>query len=104
MRNERVKAEPGEPGQVPVLKVELRYAGLMVPVSRILRMRRQRRIRLDPVGWGIYEGIDGKKTFEQLIDEFAQEHKLEFLESRALLMAHIRNLMRVGLVVVGVKG
>ena len=103
MRNERVKQCPGEPGQTPVLEVELQYSGLMAPLGWLLPLRRRRRIQLDPIGWGVYARLDGRKTFEQLVDEFALEHKLEFLESRALLMAHIRNLMRSGLVVVGIK-
>ena len=104
MRNARVKTIPGEPGKTPLLEVELKYSGLLLPLSHLLRMRHSRRIQLDPVGWSMYERIDGLKTFEQLIDDFAEEHNLAFLESRALLMAHIRNLMKAGLVVVGIKG
>ena len=104
LRNAHVRAEPAEPGEVPVLEVELRYAGWMAPIRRLMRLRSKRRIRLDPTGWSVYQAIDGKKTFEKLVDAFALEHKLDFLESRALLMAHIRNLMWAGLVVVGVKG
>lgn len=104
LRNTRITAEPCAPGQVPVLEVELQYKGLVAVLSRILPLRRKRRIRLDPVGWSVYARIDGRKTFEQLTDDFAHEHQLDFLESRALLMAHILNLMRAGLVVVGVKG
>jgi len=103
LRNKRVKTIAGAPGQVPLLEVEMQYAGLLVPVSHLLRMRRSRRIQLDPVGWAVYEKIDGQKTFERMIDDFAAEHNLAFLESRALLMAHIRNLMKAGLVVVGIK-
>jgi len=66
-------------------------------------VRRRRRYLLDGIGLSIYERIDGKKTFEQLVDEFGAEHKLTFFESRALLTTYLQLLTRRGLIAVGVK-
>ncbi len=105
MRNTHVKQQDAEPGQIPLLDVELKYPWWMRLVGRLFRMRlrTRRRIQLDAIGWGVYEQIDGRKTFEQLVEAFAKEHNLEFLESRSLLMVHIQNMMRTGLVAVGFK-
>ncbi len=105
MRNTHVERQEAGPGQIPLLMVDLQYPLWMTLLSRLLRRRlkKTRRIQLDAVGWGVYERIDGQKTFEQLVDEFAEEHRLGFLESRSLLMVHIQNMMRAGLVVVGFK-
>ena len=103
MRNTHIRQLDGEPGAIPVLELDLHYARWMRLIGRLFRMRlrSRRRIQLDAVGWGVYERIDGRTTFERLVERFAEEHKLDFLEARALVMVHIQNLMRAGLVVVG---
>ena len=46
-----------------------------------------------------YEAVDGRKTVEQLIDEFAAREKLTFFESRALLGQYFQTLVRRGVIV-----
>ena len=103
MRNPQLKASPGEtPGSL-LIEQKLVYTGIGKILSKSLLVRKQKRYLLDGIGAAIYQGIDGKKTLEQLIDEFADENKLTFFESRALLLEYLRTLMKRGLVVAGVK-
>jgi hypothetical protein len=103
MRNPQLKASPGEtPGSL-LIEQKLVYTGLGKILSKSLLVRKQKRYLLDGLGADVYGRIDGKKTLEQLIDEFADENKLTFFESRALLLEYLRTLMKRGLVVAGVK-
>jgi hypothetical protein len=103
MRNEKAGAVPGdEPGTL-VVEIELRYSGLMSFVSKALKLVDRKRYILDGVGKQVYESIDGMKSFETLIDDFAAHHKLTFFEARALLMQYIKILMNKGIVVIGIK-
>jgi len=103
IRNERVNATREDGGRVLVVAVALRYPWWGASLHRLLRLRAQRRFRLDGVGLEVYESIDGHKNFEALVDEFAARHKLTFFESRALLMQYMRTLMSRGLIVIGVR-
>lgn len=102
-RNPRLTCVPGEDGDSLILEMELRYKGVSRWMGLFLPLRRRRRFRLDGLGRCVYESIDGRKTFEQLIDEFAGEHRLTFFESRALLMEYMRLLARRGLIAFGLK-
>ena len=51
----------------------------------------------------VYGMIDGRKTFGELVDEFAAAEKLTFFESRALLGQFLQHLSRRGLVVATVR-
>jgi hypothetical protein len=66
-------------------------------------LRDYKRFHLDAIGREVYESIDGKKSFEELIDLFSESHKLTFFESRALLMQYVEILMKRGLVVIGIR-
>jgi hypothetical protein len=103
IRNEKVKVCPSTDGKSLVLEIGLRHAGFMLLMHKLFRLRDRKQYALDAVGRQVYESIDGKKAFEQLIDEFGERYKLTFFESRALLMQYIKMLMSRGLVVVAVK-
>jgi len=103
VRNEKVKVHRGDDGNSIEIEVELRYRQWMLPLTKLLNMRHKKRFLLDGVGQEVYESIDGKKSFEKLIDDFAERHKLTFFESRALLMHYIQILTKRGLIVIGVK-
>jgi len=103
MRNEKVKVCPSADGKSLELEIGLRHEGFMLLMHRLFKLRDRKQYSLDAVGRQVYESIDGQKSFEQLIDEFAERHKLTFFESRALLTQYIKTLMTRGLVVVAVK-
>jgi len=103
MRNEQVKVSPSADGRSLVVEVELRYEGPMLIMHKLFKLRDRKQYALDAAGKQVYESIDGRKSFKQLIDEFGAHHKLTFFESRALLMQYIRILMNRGIVVVAIK-
>jgi len=104
VRNESVHAYPAEDGKSLAVEVKLRYPVWRMPLGRLLKLRERKAFLLDAIGRQVYESIDGKKTFEVLVDEFAERHKLTFFESRGLLMQYVRVLMKNGLVGISVSG
>ena len=102
VKNEGVRTLPESERESLVVEVTLQYTGWRRPLSRLLTPRSAKRYRLDGIGLRLFERIDGKKSFEQLIDDFCEEHLLSFFEGRALLMQYIEILMKRGLVVIGV--
>lgn len=101
VRNAHVKAMPlPEDPQRLEVEVELLYR---TPVQRFLRRVLKaaptKRYKLDRLGTRVYEMIDGRKTYGELVDEFAAAEKLTFFEARALLGQFLQHLSRRGLVV-----
>ena len=105
VRNAHVKAipDPEDPERLDV-EVELLYrTPLQRLLRRLLRAAPSKRYRLDRLGTRVYRMIDGRKTYAQLVDEFAAAEKLTFFESRALLGQFLQHLSRRGLVVATVR-
>ena len=101
VRNEHVRAAPlpEDPKRLEV-EVELLYrTPLQRLLRRLLRAAPTKRYKLDRLGTRVYGMIDGRKTFGELVDEFAAAEKLTFFESRALLGQYLQHLSRRGLVV-----
>jgi len=101
IRNVRMRETPESDGSL-VVEVDLAYNGLLRFISKPLKLRTTRRFRLEGLGLEVYRMVDGKKTFEVLIDEFAIRHKLTFFEGRAFLMQYLQMLMQKGLVAIGI--
>jgi len=105
VRNAHVRATPlpEDPLRLEV-EVELLYR---TPVQRflrrLLRASPTKRYKLDRLGTRVYGMIDGRKTYGELVDEFAAAEKLTFFESRALLGQFLQHLARRGLVVATVR-
>ena len=53
-----------------------------------------RRVDLDAIGLDLLGRLESKRSMEALIEDFAAEHRLSFLESRALLMPYMRTLLQ----------
>lgn len=88
-------------------RVELRVQGqkpayLVPPLSWIIRPRLTHTHHLDPLGIKIWRLCDGKRTFEEIVDQFAQANKLTFHESRIAVMQYIHILMQRGILIVEV--
>ena len=98
VRNAHVRATPlPEDPQRLEVEVELLYR---TPVQRFLR----RLLRASPTKrYKLDRMIDGRKTYGELVDEFAAAEKLTFFESRALLGQFLQHLARRGLVVATVR-
>ncbi len=88
-----------DPDEIEV-EVRLQYKGsVMQFLHKRLKMHDKKCYILDGIGKKVYEAVDGKKTFEQIIDEFAAREKLSFFESRALLGQYFQTLTRRGVIV-----
>jgi hypothetical protein len=82
------------------IKVVLVYKGsIMNFLRRILKANTEKTYILDAIGAQVYDMIDNKSTFEELIDKFCEKEKLTFFEARALLGQYFQTLTRRGIVV-----
>lgn len=73
---------------------------LVPPLSWILPFSPYRRVELEPVGSGVLEMCDGRRTVEAIIEEFAASHKLTFREAQLAVTQFLRQLMHRGMVVI----
>lgn len=98
-RNAAVKiVRTKNPDELQV-EIELKYEGSALRILRkLLRPAEKKIYLLDKIGKRVYESIDGKKNFGELIDEFAAAEKLTFFESRALMGQYMQLLSKRGLV------
>ena len=55
-----------------------------------------RSVRLDELGESVFRDCDGRKTVREIILRFADEHRLTFLESKALIVLFLKKLMERG--------
>ncbi len=99
MRNRGVTQLPASNERELHLEVTLVYGTTTGLLRRLLGARSKRSYVLEGVGREVYQDIDGRSTFEELIDRFAARHKLSFFESRALLAQYYQMLTKRGLIV-----
>lgn len=100
VHNAGARVIPGDNPDELEVEIRLRYDGIaMKTLHRVLRMHDTKRYILEGIGKKAYEAVDGKKNFEQLIDEFSRTEKLSFFESRALLGQYFQTLTRRGVIV-----
>jgi hypothetical protein len=98
-RNAAVKLVRAKNPDELQVEIELKYEGSALRVlRRLLRPADKKIYVLDKIGKRVYESIDGKKNFGELIDEFAAAEKLTFFESRALMGQYMQLLAKRGLV------
>jgi len=99
-RNNAVRIIPtANPDEIEV-EISLRYDSAFLGIMRkIFKPADKKKYILDKMGKRVYESIDGRKNFGELIDEFAAKEKLTFFESRALLGQYMRTLAKNGLIV-----
>ncbi len=59
---------------------------------------RFRKLELDNLGTNVWQMIDGKRTVQDIIDEFAQIHQLQAGESESAITQFLRDLGKRGLI------
>ena len=59
---------------------------------------RFRKLQLDNLGTDVWQMIDGKRTVQEIIDEFAQTHQLQTVESESAITQFLRDLGKRGLI------
>ena len=98
-RNAAVRIIPTKNPDELEVEIDLTYEGSALRVLRkVLRPAEKKIYLLDKIGKCVYESIDGKKNFGELIEEFAATKKLTFFEARALLGQYMQTLAQRGLI------
>lgn len=102
LRNQKLRLQSHPDGKGITVMSTVNYHGPAKWLKRWLPLRPERHYSIEGVACEVFESIDGKCTLEQLIDAFAETHKLTFFEARALLMQYLQTLMNRGLIAVAV--
>ena len=93
---EVVRTDDGVVVSVPVS----RPGWLIPPISWILPWSGYRRVALDAPGSAVLRLCDGQRNVEQIIETFAQEHKLGFREGQLAVSEFLRQLLRRGIIAI----
>jgi hypothetical protein len=83
--------------RITVKKRRPRY--LVPPISWVIRPRLETRVEIEGLGIEILELCDGRRTVEQIVDEFAGLHALTFHEARVSVTTYQKALVQRGVVV-----
>jgi hypothetical protein len=92
------------------LRLEPRGSGLLVwvpirkrwwmrsPIGWILPFRSEKGVELDALGRQVFVACDGSRTTEQIVEEFAERHRLRFHEARLSVLSFLKSLVERNLV------
>lgn len=69
---------------------------LAPPLSWIVAVSPARTILLDRLGRRVWDGCDGNRSVEALVEDFAREHRLSFHEARVSVTALLRMMLQRG--------
>jgi hypothetical protein len=95
IRNSSAAAE-GHGAEAVELTVPRRRPKYLTPLSWLVKVRPTRTIVLDRLGTQIWQSCDGKRTVEQVVEGFAQTHRLSFHEARTAVTGYLRELIERG--------
>jgi hypothetical protein len=71
---------------------------LVPPISWMLAFSSHRRMELDALGAEVLKLCDGKRSVEEIIENFAAKHKLSFREAQLSVGTFLKQLTQRGLV------
>lgn len=98
-KNAAVKIEPAGDGLLVSVPIP-RPRWLVPPISWVLPFSDHRRVELDAPGKTVVELCDGQRTIEEVVETFAQRHKLSFRESQLAVTKFFSELVRRGIIVI----
>jgi hypothetical protein len=91
-------------GESVVLFVPIRKRFWMgPPFSWVLPYRKEKGFALDALGAEVFSACDGERTLEQIIEGFADRHRLRFHEARLAVTQFLRTLSERNLVALVVQ-
>ena len=73
---------------------------LVPPLSWIVPYREERRLTLDRLGAQVWRLCDVQRSVEEVIDRFAELHRLTFHEARVAVTGYIKMLIEQGVLAV----
>lgn len=86
-------------GQSLVLWVPIRRRWWTRALAWCLPLRSEKGVALDRVGSQVWCLCDGQRDVEQIIEAFADQHRLRFHESRVSVLAFLKSLVSRNLLV-----
>ena len=99
LRSQAVRVE--QRGGQTVFHVPLERRWYMgPPLGWLMPFSRDRTLSLDRLGMEVWEACDGRKTVEQIVEQFAAAHHLRFHEARLSVMEFLKQLTQRGLIAV----
>jgi len=75
-----------------------RPAWLMPPLSWLVPFSSHRRVRLDRIGLSVLDLCDGRRTVENIVEQFASANKLSYREAQLPVTQFVQMLLARGLV------
>lgn len=95
--NEAVRRVNRDRGMLLWVPIQKRW-WMGPPLGWVLPFRPEKGIALDTLGAEVYSACDGATTTEQIIERFAEQHKLRFHEARLSVLAFLKSLVERNLV------
>lgn len=89
--NEAVRLEDHDSELIIYLPIRQTW-WMRPPFSWVLPYRKERAIALDRLGREVYRAVDGQRSVEQIVEAFAETHRLRFHEARLAVMQFLRSL------------
>ena len=71
-------------------------------LSWMVRVPKERLTVLDPMGAGLWKACDGRRSVEEIVEQFGALHHLSFHESRVSVTGYVSSLLRRGILAVAV--
>jgi len=75
-----------------------RPSWLVPPLTWLVPFSSHRRVRLDRIGLGVLDLCDGKRTVEDIVEQFAAANKLSYREAQLPVTQFMQMLLQRGLV------
>ena len=69
---------------------------LAPPLSWIVAVSPTRTLLLDRLARRVWDGCDGKRSVEEIVEDFAREHRLSFHEARVSVTALLKMMLQRG--------
>jgi len=102
-RNVAARVEEGRGGSIRVYVKNRRPSFLVPPLSWIVPYKTERCLTLDRMGAQIWQLCEGQRSVEQVIERFAERHRLTFHEARVAVTGYIKMLVEHGVLAVGLR-
>ncbi len=99
--NQAARIEKHGEGMVVYLPIRRRW-WMKPPFSWAMPYRDERGVALDKLGTEVYRAVNGRRTVEQIIDAFAEAHRLRFHEARLAVMQFLRMLAERNIVALAI--
>lgn len=97
--NQKAKISRGK--DAVLIEIPTRRPGYLVPpISWIIKFHGTRSVSLDQIGVDLLDLCDGKRTVENIIEEFAIENKLSFREAQLPVTQFLTSLTEHGILAV----